>query len=261
MNKFFITITIVGLLAAACEKKKDDSSTDDTIVAGDVAKVNLSTTAGAYALTCIPLTATGVDSSGKTVLANSAATFDLAATSGGGSFYDTAYCNMSTITQATIDQGASTKTVYYKNSSTGAIVLTASYNGTAGGTLSGTLAAPPISSVVLTKSSAAAGTQCVTVSVGLLDANNTYMARSSTGATTITITKTTATGTITFYGSAGCTGTNYTSGATTTVSIPANGTNTTLYMQTGTTGLTYDFVVVWSEGGDTGGGTQSIQMP
>lgn len=255
--KLFLSVLVSCFSLVACNSGDEDSGSGGSVgtPTGDVASVDLTTSAAAYALTCLPVTANAKGANGSAIIAAQDTTFDLSTSGGTGSYYSNATCNSSVITSATITQGTSTALVYYENTSPTAVSLNTSYNSVSGNALTANLQDPPIDRITMATTQ---HTSCVLVSVGLLDSNSSYMRRSTTQTVVITATQTSgpfgAVGA--FYTSNDCSTGSLTTGSVSTITIPANSTNKTVYFATGTLG-SYSFSMSFTSGSSNGSGYTS----
>ena len=223
------------------------------IPTGEVVTVDLTTTGSHHSNECFAVTATGIAADASVVTSDRDVTFSLLTTSSGG-FYPDATCGAYE-NSATLAQGQSAMTLYYKDTLPQAMLLTASYNGNWGVQLSLTLPPPPIHALLAynrgTAGAAAGGGPCHPVGIVVDDASPGPMIQSMTQDMTITFTITSGPGR--FYSDAVCTA------PVTTATVLAGYQSVTSGLYFGGTGGsgTTQFTERWTCGSNSGSGFSS----
>lgn len=247
-KKFLIVAGLIAYSIPAmigCAQKKADGTTDEDsttpATTAPVSKVNLSASSTSQTKSvCFAITATAVGSDGSTVSADADATFTLSVTSGTGGFYTDSGCSSST-SSATITQGSSTTTLYFKSTTIEAESVKATYSSVDGTAWSGTIYGPNATAVQMATSSGVA--TCKVPSVYYVNGSSTYP---MPYASTITLTQTSG-ATVTCYDTNNCTGNVLTSGSVTTIPVSANAIGPANFSCSQSTGnQTFVFNAAWS---------------
>ena len=226
-NFYFKSATPQSLTFTVAATGFASASLSPTVFPAPASQLIVSGVSSFSAGRCVALTLATQDAYGNTASVSSATGVNLSGNNH-GTYYSDSNCTTST-TSLTLSSGASTKTFYFKDSTSESAILTASASGFTPGTLSVTINPDTTPQLVLSGLSSATAGLCYTLNIATIDGFGNTIAVGSN--TTITLSNAGISGA--FYTTSSC------ATSTTTVTMNSGSSSQTTYLQKYGRGLSY----------------------